>query len=425
MRSLVKLALAATCLAAVGCQRGSAPVSLTHASVLAKAGLESYWRMQLQLEEGQKVERLFLLDENLYCLTTGNYLIAVDAAKGVRKWTRRIADPGVKVYAPCHGNRVPMREQLPGVREIATLATPELLKSFDLVFVNTPDFALAFERDSGELMRKIDFHRRPDEFCANTAGACDGEYFYIGATNGRCYAFRVNEVVIAWILRTNDVMTAAPRCHKPGDTGRVFFAGQDAELYVAQAGNVLSTVWPPAGSRDWPAMAGPVVTEFHVDDRACFIPCVKRRVYAFSLAGGEPIWRFTCGGPLFDPIQVSENTVFQYARGDKLYAINPANGKLRWALPRGLRVLASMPANEIPMSYVLDDSGNLLVVDEILGKVRASIPLTACDLFADNTSAPAIYLAGTDGRLYCLRQLGAGRLTAEALKKTKTEKAKP
>ena len=84
-----------------------------------------------------------------------------------------------------------------------------------------------------------------------------------------------------------------------------------------------------------------------------------------------------------------------------------------------------MPANEIPMSYVLDDSGNLLVVDEILGKVRASIPLTACDLFADNTSAPAIYLAGTDGRLYCLRQLGAGRLTAEALKKTKAEKAKP
>ena len=211
MRGLVKLALAAACLAAVGCQRPSVPVSLTHASVLAKAGLESYWQIQLQLQEDEKIERLFLLDENLYCLTNRSCLIVMDAARGVRKWTRRIADPGVRVYAPCHGNRVPMREEVPDIREITTPVAPESLKSFDLVFVNTPDFALAFERGGGKLLRKIDFHRRPDDFCANTSGACDGEYYYVGATNGRCYSFRVNEDVIAWILRTNDVMTAAPR----------------------------------------------------------------------------------------------------------------------------------------------------------------------------------------------------------------------
>jgi len=148
-------------------------------------------------------------------------------------------------------------------------------------------------------------------------------------------------------------------------------------------------------------------------------------VYAFSLSGGEPIWRFTCQGPLIDAIQVSENSVFQYARGDKLYAISPANGKMRWAMPHGRRVLACMPVSDIPMAYVLGASRNLLVVDEILGKVRASIPLTGCDRFADNTTAPAVYLGSSDGRLYCLRQLGAGRLTADILKGIQPKKPQP
>jgi len=425
MRGSMKLALAAACLAAAGCQRQPVPVSLTHASVLAKAGLESYWQMRLELREDEKVQGLFLRDENLYCLTSLNDLIAIDAARGVRKWTRSIAEPGVTVYAPCHGNGVAMREKPPGMEEILLRPAPELLKSFDLVVINTPDCALAFERDSGKLLRKIDFHRRPDEFSANTPGACDGEYYYVGATNGRCYAYRLNEGLIAWILRTNDVMTAAPRWRRVGETNRVFFASEDAELYVAKAGDRLSTVWPPVGSRDWPAMAGPVVADFHVDDRACFIPCVQRRVYAFSLSGGEPIWRFTCQGPLVDAIQVSENSVFQYAQGDRLYAISPANGTMRWSMPNGRRVLACMPERNVPMAYVLDAAGSLLVVDEILGKVRASIPLTGCDRFADNTSAPALYLGAADGRLYCLRQLGAGRLTADILKGIQPKKPEP
>ena len=417
MRRLVKLVLAATVLVA-GCGDGGPTVSLTHPSVLAKAGLESYWQLELNLPKGEKIDRLYLLDENLYCLTNTNYLIAVDAAKGVRKWVRRIADPGVTVYRPCHGSRVPMRKQVPDIREVILPPAPETLTPADLVLINTPDYVLALDRATGKRWRKIGFDAKPHDFVANTGGGCDGALFYVGSARGQCYAIRINETVIAWVLPTGDTLSAAPRCHNPGGSNRVFVAGEDAELYIALAEAPLSRVWPPEGTRQWPAMAGPVTAEFHVDDRACFIPCVSRRVYAFAPSGGQPLWRFTCGGALVDPIQVSENTVFQCAEGDRLYALNPANGTLRWSMPRGRRVLAAMPADEVPTAYLVDYARNLLVVDEILGKIRASIPLTGCELFADNTSAPAIYVGSRSGQLHCLRQAGAEHLTADVLKKT-------
>jgi hypothetical protein len=164
-----------------------------------------------------------------------------------------------------------------------------------------------------------------------------------------------------------------------------------------------------------------VVAGLHVDDRAAFIPCLNQRVYAFGLAGGEPLWWFTTKGQLHDDVQVSENSVFQYARGDMLYALDLSNGKSRWSMRQGRRVLAAMPGKGVPMAYLVDNARNLLVVDEILGKIQVTIPLTGVNLFADNTSATAIYLGNSAGRLVCLRQIGAEHLTPDMLKKAKAE----
>jgi len=425
MRGLVKLTLAAALMPVIGCGTAKPIRSLTHASVLAKAGLSSYWEAQLQLLEDEQIDRMWLREENLYCLTSENALIAVDAARGVRKWAVQVAPTGVKVFPPSHGTNVSMKEQIPDVREVVTLAAPETMGQFDVVFINTPNYALALDRATGQQRRKIDFTRQPDQFVASTGGSCDGTFYYVGGLDGACRAYRVNEDVIAWRMATEDVLSSSPQCRKMGEDWRVFVVGEDGNYYVASAGDLLSRIWPPDESRSWPAMAGPARMEFHVDDRACFVACAKRRVYAFPLGGGAPIWRFTCDGALSDPLQVSENTVFQYARGDKLYAVNPTNGQLRWAMPRGTRVLAAMVEDDAPTAYIVDNADNLLVVDEILGTVRASMPLTGCGVFADNTSAPAIYVGSRTGDLYCLRQIGAAHLTADILKgiKPKPEKA--
>jgi outer membrane protein assembly factor BamB len=493
MASRWKLVLAAAwCLTAAGCdgQMWSSSV-LTHDSVLAKAGLANYWQLDLQLPPGESIVKLILIEENLYCLTASNCLLAVDAASGVRKWSHQVAEKGVTVFAPCHGTKVPIDPNvsrvvprdigpwrgtgrndpnLPGVVKILAPLAPASLPAKDLVLINTPDYVLALDRMTGEEVRKISFAQyQPSSFVANTGGGCDGTYFHVGTANGDVKSIRINEGVVAWSYQAGSIMSgdlksvlsnegnvnktktdkslqtmesvawsyrgwsiisASPQCLPvTGASPRIYVATGEGDLAILKSGSLLSMLWPLT-TRNWPPtkgwnegndMAGAVVAGFHVDDRAAFIPCLNKRVYAFGLAGGQPLWRFTTEGQLHDDIQVSENSVFQYSRGDKFYALDVSSGKSRWSMRQGRRVLAAMPSKGVPMAYLVDNARNLLVVDEILGKIQVTIPLTGVNLFADNTSATALYLGNTAGRLVCLRQIGAEHLTPDTLKKAKAE----
>ena len=426
MASRWKLVLAAAwCLTAAGCGEqawlSSSSSGLTHDSVLAKAGLSNYWKLDLQLQPGESIVKLVLIEENLYCLTASNWLLAVDAASGVRKWSHQVAEKGVTVFGPCHGAKVPIDPNMPGVDKVRVPSAPASLPARDLVLINTPDYVMALDRMTGEEVRNYRFNTyRSFSFVANTGGCCDGTYFYVGTTNGDVKSIRINEGVVAWSYQAGSIMSTSPQCLPiPGASPRIYAATGDGDLVVLKSGSLVSTLWPLAGVKRWPEMAGAAVAGMHVDDRAAFVPCLNKRVYAFSLAGGEPLWWFTANGQLYDDVQVSDNSVFQYARGDKLYALDVSNGKSRWALKQGRRVLAAMPSKDVPMAYLVDNARNLLVVDEILGKIQVTIPLTGVNLFADNTSAQAIYIGNTAGRLVCLRQIGAEHLTPDMLKKTK------
>ena len=66
--------------------------------------------------------------------------------------------------------------------------------------------------------------------------------------------------------------------------------------------------------------------------------------------------------------------------------------------------------------YLLNENNTLLIIDEMLGTVKTSMPLTGWDLFVANTSTPAVYLASKSGNLACIRKTTAGHLTPEMLK---------
>lgn len=418
---------AACCLAAAGCdpqmqmrtQAQRPGGALTHDDVLAKAGLENYWQLDLELPRGEKVRKLVLLEENLYCLTHTNWLIAVDASKGLRKWSYKVADAGVKVYPPCHAANVAIDPNHVGVQKVKNLKALDLLPKRNLVMINTPDYMVALDRSTGELHRQIRFDTPgPTQFTANTGGSCDGRYYYVGTLAGEVKSIRVNESVVAWGYLAGSIVSAAPKVHAPpGAEPRVYVGSGDGDFAVLKSGFLSSTLWPLPGARPWPEMLGGVVANLHVDNRAAFVPCLNQRLYAFGLAGGEPLWWFTAKGQLWDDVQASENSIFQYARKDAFYAIDPATGKSRWSMKEPRRVLAVMPVDGAPTAYLIDGARNLLVVDEILGKVQVTIPMTGVDLFVDNTTAPAIFVGDQGGRLVCLRQIGAERMMAETLKK--------
>jgi hypothetical protein len=396
MRKLALVSLVVACMIGLA---GCAPRGPRFAEpkALAGAGLQYYWSMALPLPRGESIVQAYLIDEDLYCLTNRNTMWTIDAAIGQVKWYASIASPAQTVFRPCHADGMKLPEQTPGVAEI-NAPPDETLKPFDAVLVNTLSEVQVYDRSNGALKRRIAF-----PFAANTGGACDGRVFYVGATNGLCHALSLREAVFLWATATSNLLTAPIETYG----GRVYIGGQDGVMYAVAGGRQNSIVWRRP-------VTGPIVAASVVDGRGCFVGSDDNRVYAFDLANGHNLWDpFICEGPIRDGIQASENSLFARAQGDRFYAVNIANGRGRWNHKTGQRVLAVMHGTV----YLLTAGHQLDVVDEMLGTVKTTLPLTGMSLFPDNTHAPAVYGITGDGIIKCIRPVGAAALRTEDLKK--------
>ncbi|MFP3938046.1 MAG: PQQ-binding-like beta-propeller repeat protein [Phycisphaerae bacterium] len=371
----------------------------THPDVLAESDLQYYWDIQLPLEGDETIERLFLLDERVYAISSDNRMFALDAARGLWDWTRQIAPPDDTVFRPVHADGMKLPAEPLGVMEIMHRSDVEMLEPVDAVLVNSLHRLLVINRRDGSVLRDIELG-----FAANNGGDTDGQRYYVGDTRGWYHCIRLAPAVQAWTLTTEDMLSAPVVAH--GDA--VFVGGEDGKFYSAAAGNERELLW----SR---TTTGPITAPFVVDDRGCFVPSEDNRLYAFDSLTGGSLWEvpFVCEGPLRDGIQVGENTIFQYAERDRFYAIKLTDGSSRWSLPEGRRVL-SLTDGEV---YLIDATGRLQVRDEITGELRDSVELRGFSVFADNVSTPAIYAATPDGRITCIRDTDAGYLTVEDLRR--------
>jgi len=193
------------------------------------------------------------------------------------------------------------------------------------------------------------------------------------------------------------------------------------KVFVAAANGTLNVVSASSPRRkNWSRrLDGPVTAPALVTRKGYFVPCEDRNLYAFEPTAGVELWEpFDCKYPLRDAPQASEISVFQYVRDSrKFFAINIVNGKLRWSMTGPRKVLAAMD-NDVYLLW----GNRMLIVDEVLGKVTASVPIGGMDLLVANTKAPAVYGATRGGGVYCIRPLAAGYLTAEMLRQVDAKK---
>jgi outer membrane protein assembly factor BamB len=400
------------------CFTGCAPpggefAGLVQPEMLAKADLQYYWHVRLQLDRGEEIARLYLVGERLYCLTDHNRLLALDAARGVWLWSQVLARPQQKVFAPVHADKVSIPARLRFQPSRGEQAGPA--KPFDAVILNTLSEIPVLDRSTGELVTRIPF-----DFPASTGGAVDAavnaggqtgpvEHYFLASSRGWYYGISLLSGLQEWGMSTGGFISASPVFYN----GIVYVAGEDNVLYAVKAGRYAVALW---NSRDLTSqqMHGPVTASIYVDGRGCFVPCQDNRLYAFDRLTGRPLWEpFVCQQPLQDPIQVGDNTIFQLARRDGFYAIDIANGQKRWSMPEGEMVLATMK-DRTSRVYLLDSGKNLRVVEEMTGKVHVILPMTGLERFLPNATVPAIYAATRKGRIVCLRPSSAGYLMPEA-----------
>lgn len=402
MRNLTSFLISSLILCGVvvlaGCGDGDYIQPFIHPDVLERAGLKYYWSLDLPLHPQEVIEQVWLMDENLYCLSNLNYLWAVDAASGQTKWYFRVAGKAQTVFKPAHADGVVLGALTPGIAEVLNPALDQA-EPFDAVLVNTLSQVFVLDRKDGRQVRKIDLN-----FAANTGGASDGKNFYVGSTDGRCHAIALREEVSIWKVATSSLLTAP--IVEVG--GLVFIAGHDSSVTAARAGAESNIIWRRH-------TGGPISAAFAVDERGCFVGDEDNKIYAFGSSTGQNLWKpFICEGQIRTPVQISQNSVFAYAQDDQFYALNLANGRLRWAMPDGRKVVAVMDGKV----YLVGLSQRLFVVDEMLGTVAFGLNLSGMEFLAANTSAPAIYGVNSAGQVRCIRTSEAEYITEELLKQT-------
>ncbi|MBT3200449.1 MAG: PQQ-binding-like beta-propeller repeat protein [Phycisphaerales bacterium] len=378
-----------------------------HAKSLEKAGLKYYWncdKLPGLLNPGEYIARTYLLDENFYCLTSGNRMIAINASSGTLRWAQwaHIAKPGVLVFDPVHVDKVAIPRTPPTRREVLQPKESDMrgIKPVDLLVINTRTNALVIDRKTGDVLRDIKFGFG----AAASAGlAANGRTAFVADSGGRYHAIFLHEMIKSWHLDLDSGIKVAPRY----TADKLVVASEDGEVQVASAFEARTILWTRliAGGVEAPILATP---------RHTIVPCMDRRLYAFDTITGQKLWEpFDCKKNLVDAPQLSDVSVFQYARGGEFHAIGLVSGKLRWTLPDARNVLAAMNKTV----YLQDKNNKILLVDEIMGELKTSIQMPAEDILTPNTSAPAIYGASPSGKVYCIRNLNAKHLTAEMLKK--------
>jgi outer membrane protein assembly factor BamB len=380
---------------------------LVRPEALRQLNLQYYWSLQLPLDKGERLDRLYLVGEKLYALTNRNRLISMDAASGGGQWSQSLAGTRQRVFAPVHADSAPLPRWIgDGAKDRPTQEMIAQAKPFDAVIVNTLSRIIVLNRATGDLVSKI-----PLDFPANTGGAADGICYYLASAKGWFYAMDMQKALMIWNRSTDGMVSATPRLFK----GVLYVAGEDKTLYAVETGATPSPLWN-SGEFESVQMHGPVTADIHVDSRGVFVPCEDNRLYAYDRLTGKGLWEpFVCQGSLRDPVQVGEATIFQFATRDRFYAIDANSGAQRWAMPGGRKVLGVFNGDG-GMVCLLDQMGNMRMVDEISGTVKGAITMIGYDLFVPNAVVPAVYVATKTGRVVCIRPENAGMLTPESIK---------
>jgi len=404
MRNWLGLATLAAAAALWGCgprATDNSSVAVLHEDNFTRAGLQFYWKSQLPLNPGETLVQSWLIDDAVYYLSSQRRLFCYDPQVGTPRWIFTIHDRGSAIFAPCHGPDISITRHPQGIQGVNApiLLTAETYKP---LAINTARTVYLLDRTTGTQLRRID----AQGIAMTTGGSMDARHFFVGLLDGSYIAFDLQEGIRSnWKGTVQAAIKATPQYMDR----HVYVAGINGQLHCRIVDDNGRLEWGPVN-----LVKGVFATPL-VDRRFCLVPVEDGRLYALHPLTGVSIWPapFTAKRGLVNSPQASTNTVYQYARGDRFYALDPDRGSERWDNPTAMCVLGVIQN----MVYAFSTHNDLLALTEITGEVRHQIPLDGFTIYAPNTSQnyAAIFIASPDGQAICIRPVSAGRINVNML----------
>lgn len=335
---------------------------------LHAARLSKYWQLHVPLPQGELVDHLFLVDDQLYATTPGGLAYAIDAATGAIRWAQQITSDGYELSRPCHvGNHV-------------AFATPSSIR--------------LYEKYTGRPVYEI----KP-RFPVASPPMSDGRSIFIGGLNERFYALGPFNGFENWKTSTaGPTMSTATTREK-----HVYFASDRGVVYGCTTGQKIKA-WV---FRTFGMITGDLVC----DDNGVYVPSHDQSLYMIERRRGKMLWRARMSGPLLEAPVLTPELAYQFEQNDGLAAIELApivDQRVRWKLERGRTLLTVHDGDAI----VLSRDGALLVVREEDGAVRHEIPAAGLTMGVSWADRATAIIAGHDGRIFCVRPKGTPVLLA-------------
>jgi outer membrane protein assembly factor BamB len=388
---------------------GREALSIDNAA-LARAHLGTYWRLQLPLRPAEQVTMLSLIDEHLYAVTDRGELFAICAESGLMHWQRPIIGPGDVLFPLTHA-------LVEGGGGPVVVTTPAWVALLDRETGRELPFA---DARSGQELPRFSLPVPPA-----ASVVADAAHLYVAQVDDRFASYRRKDGFRQWVIGAKASGSTTPRLV----SNRILFASDDGRLMMLSTERIDqgSLVWaeqmgtaplePFVGltskqrQRVWPREASTTPLEpIFLSEGDLFFTGSDQVVYSIDPksgpVGGQCRWRRALSMRPEEGPTVVGDLMFQQDPGQGLLAIERHTGRLRWLLPRGKRLLARAAG----MAYASSTDGHLLAADEITGNVRSRVPITGALFCPIDAIADAVFLAGRQGDIVCIRNPNAKSL---------------
>lgn len=343
--------------------------SLVDDAQLRNIGLQNYWETAMPMVVGDRVVNAEVLGSQIVIQTRQNTVYGVDVDRGLATPMAQVDRPQYRgLYPPSFDSQrfwFAGKASLTGIHALTQAADVKI----DLLFP------------------------------ANTRAVSDKTFVYVGALNGKTFAYAIESKVLHWTSKVGPAVTGLGFANN-----MLIIARSDVDKGIGELWSIRPKMW----TENWKKTTeGPISAPIVGAPDAIFVACEDRSLYKFNAQDGWIEWRVRTPGVLREsPVLLNDHVVLKVPTAGTWY-IERIGGRVVWKDPADLTYLGEA-GNHL---YFFD--GKSIVCKDGEGKTLGTAEIRSAGevVGVPNPNNTKLYLVSDDGRVLCCNDVNEPYLT--------------